>query len=55
MPNDWFFPSFVSFILHGPFADDNDRLAYFEISYGSTEPNRGRATKIKCEISEKAD
>ena len=48
MPKHCFFPSFVSFVLCGPFDDSNDRLACFKISDGSTDPNRGRAEKRKC-------
>ena len=43
------------FVLCGLFADANDRLACFEISDGSKNSNRGRDTKRKFEISEKAD
>jgi hypothetical protein len=55
IPNDWFFPVFMSFVVYGPFVDANDRLACFETSDGSTHSNRGRAAKRQCEISEKAD
>ena len=55
MPNDWYFPSFIYFVVYGPFADANCRLLFFEISDGSTDPNKGRTTKIKFEISEKED
>ena len=55
MPNDWVLPSFMSFLVFGPFVDANDMLTCFEISDGSTNPNRGRAAKRKCEVSEKAD
>ena len=53
IPNDQFSPIFMSFVVCGTFVDANDRLACFEISDGSTDPKRGRASKIKCEISEK--
>jgi len=55
IPNDWFFPGFMSFVVYGPFVDANDRLACFETSDGSTESNRGRVAKRKAEISEKSD
>ena len=45
----------MSFVLYGQFANANDRLACFEISDGSTDLNRGRTSKRKCEINEKAD
>ena len=45
----------MSFVVHDPFVETNDRLACFEISDGLNDSNRGRTAKIKCEISEKAD
>ena len=43
--NDWFFPGFASFVLHGPFADGDDRLACFELSDAVPGSNEGRAAK----------
>ena len=51
--NDWFFPGFISFVLYGPFADGNDRLACFELSDAAPGSNKGRAAKRKQEQKEK--
>ena len=54
MPDDCSFPSFIYFVVYGPFYDANNVLACFENIDGSTDPNRGRASKRNFEIIEKA-
>ena len=53
IPNNWFFPGFMSFVIYGQFADANNRLACFETSNGNTESDKSKAAKRKMEISEK--
>ena len=48
-----FFPGFMSFVICGPFADGDDRLACFELSDAVPGSNKGRAAKRKQEKMEK--
>lgn len=51
IPNNWFFPGFFAFVVFGPFADPNDRLACFEIE--DLQKAASRAAKRKAELIEK--
>ena len=55
IPNDWFFPGFMSFVAYGPFVDANDRLVCFETSDRSTASDKNRAAKRKLDLNEKAN
>ena len=51
IPNNWFFPGFFAFVIFGPFADPNDRLACFEIE--DLQKAASRAAKRRAELIEK--
>ena len=55
IPNDWFFPGFMSFVTYGPFANANDILVCFSLSDASNDDVLSGTIKRKAEIHEKAD
>lgn len=52
-PEDWFFPSWMSFIAYGPFVDKSKRLSLLEISDASKDIVKSRAQKRKSDKLEK--
>ena len=54
VPSDWAFPSYMSFVLFGPFAEENDRLSIFEPS-DAPKVTQPRVKKRKSDVNEKMD
>ena len=48
IPDDYFFPSWFSFITHGPFVPKEERLSLFEINDPHKDIVQSRAEKIKA-------
>ena len=53
IPDDYFFPSWFSFITHGPFVPKEERLSLFEINDPHKDIVQSRAEKRKAEKIEK--
>ena len=53
-PDNWFFPSWFSFVAYGPFVEKNNRLPLLEITDASKEVVKSRSQKRKGEKIEKA-
>lgn len=53
IPSDWFFPSFISFVLFGPFVEDKNRLALFEEKEAPKGTHPSRSQKRKLDEAEK--
>ena len=53
-PDNWFFPSWFSFVAYGPFVEKNNRLPLLEITDASKEVVKSRSQKRKGEKFEKA-
>ena len=53
VPDDWFFPSFFSFICFGPFVEKENRLTLLEITDADKNVGKSRASKRKANNIEK--